>query len=257
MAFAISISSCKDDNVAMQFESYDLSVTADGADSDSLRNIIADFDGRWDVHTSGLLPTRLGDKDLSELRDSLMKMSALQLDGKKLAIRLPEEMIPLNDKSKDSGETIPAKGATPGSKYGATLSLDLLTQNVAVFHSAIYSYPEGAAHGAFANKYLNYDIATGKIVTMQSLFANGYDKFLLQSIRERLEESGVELLIEPEELRLPSQFRITANGLEFVYGLYEIAPYSEGEPRVEFAPGELSPILSPTGKAILLTSPEE
>lgn len=246
----LSMVSCGGNKGDIVFENFEISTTADGADSDSLRNIVDGFDGRWDVTISGILPVSLGDKDMTALRDTLCRLANLKLADDKLEISLPDELKPL-DKSEKKGND-----GKPGSKYSNILSVDMLTPRVAVFHNYNYSYAEGAAHGAYANTYVNYDIESGKVVTMNTIFTSGFEKLLVPAIRRRLEENGVELLVEPEEVRLPSQFKITADGIDFIYGLYEIAPYSEGEPKVTFDNGELTSILTPTGKALLLAPAE-
>lgn len=248
------LSSCGGNKGDIVFENFELATVADGADSDSLRNAVHDFDGRWEVSTSGVLPVSLGNKDVSELRDSLFKLANISFDDNKLQISLPSELIPL-DKSKEKGENKVGDGK-PGSRLYTSLMVDMLTRKVAVFHNYMFSYPEGAAHGVYANSYINYDIESGKIITLNAIFTSGFEKLLTPAIRRKLEESDIELLVDPEEIRLPKQFRITADGIDFIYGIYEIAPYSEGEPTVTFYNGELSSILTPTGKALLLAPVE-
>ncbi|MDE5653792.1 MAG: RsiV family protein [Muribaculaceae bacterium] len=237
-----------DDKNGISFESFSFSEVADGADSDSLRNVIDDFDGRWSVHTDGVLPTRLGKGDIDFLRDSLCNLAGVEIVEGKLCEALPAELTPLDTKTVADS----VRGTTPKSEYINQLSVDLLTPKLAVFHNYTYSYPEGAAHGMSVNSYVNYDIQKGEIVTLNRLFTAGFEKLLLPAIRKKLEDSGVELLVEPEEVKMPQQFRITSSGVEFIYGLYEIAPYAEGEPTVMFYSSELSSILTPAGKTLLL-----
>lgn len=247
--------SCGDSKGDIVFENFKESVLADGADSDSLRNVLADFDGRWEVASSGILPVSLGGKDVSALRDTLYRMSCLKFEDNKLQINLTGELKPL-DKQNVTRDDEKVNGGKPGSRLSNILSVDLLTTKIAVFHNFSCSYPEGAAHGTYANTYVNYDIESGKIVTMNAIFTSGFEKLLVPAIRQRLEENGTELLVEPEEIQLPKQFRITTEGVDFIYGLYEIAPYSEGEPKVSFENGELTSILTPTGKALILAPAE-
>ena len=42
---------------------------------------------------------------------------------------------------------------------------------------------------------------------------------------------------------MPADFEITETGIRFVYPLYEIAPYVEGEVKVDLASYELSDLL--------------
>lgn len=258
MLFLLVVS-CGGKSGDVVFENYEAATVAEAADSDSLRNILDNYDGRWEVTSSGVLPVSLGNKDISALRDTLYKLANIRLDDNKLSISLPSELIPYDKSSKENKknekETKTVDGK-PASRLYSNLTVDMLTTRVAVFHALTYSYSEGAAHSAYSNTYVNYDIESGKIVTMPLIFTSGFEKLLLPAIRRQLEEKGVEVLVEPNEIRLPEQFRITADGIDFIYGLYEIAPYSEGEPTVTFSNGELSSILTPTGKALLLTPVE-
>ena len=54
---------------------------------------------------------------------------------------------------------------------------------------------------------------------------------------------------------MPSEFEVTSNGLNFLYGIYEIAPYSEGEVSVDFQSYELIDLFAP-GAMELLYGPE-
>lgn len=251
----MAVVSCGNSKGDIVFENFEVSAIADGADSDSLRNVVADYDGRWEVVSSGILPVSLGNKDVSALRDTLCRLSSLKLEDNKLLIDISGELKPYDEsKVKKEGEKI--SDGKPGSNLYNVLSVDMLTPRLAVFHSYSFSTPEGAAHGSYTNAYVNYDIESGKIVTMKAIFTAGFEKLLVPAIRQRLEENGTELIVEPEEIRLPRQFRITADGVEFIYGLYEISPYSEGEPKVFFENGELTSILTPTGKALILAPAE-
>ena len=239
----------------MNFSSYSLSVVAEGADSDSLRNVLDNFDGRWNVNVCGILPERLGEKSVEELRDSLCRLANITFDEDgKTVVEYPEE---LRELSKELGDTIPTD-RKPGSIFDNTLSLAMLTPKVAVFNSYKYSYPEGAAHGVWVNSYVNYDIAAGQILTYGNLFTTGFGKMLVPAILNKLEEQGIELIVEREDIinRMPRQFRLTPDGIEFIYSLYEIAPYSAGEPKVKFTYGELESLLRPAAKSLLLGGSE-
>ncbi|MDE6272652.1 MAG: RsiV family protein [Muribaculaceae bacterium] len=250
-AGTLALPACGDnDKGDLNFSSYDFSVTADGADSDSLRAIMHDFDGRWTVNLSGILPERLGDKDVSILRDSLLVLANLKEDEDgKLSVSLPSE---LKELSEDRASSDSLKSKTPGSILNHQLSLDLLTPKFAVFRSYTYSYPEGAAHPAFANGYLNYDIEKGRIILQTDIFTDGFSEMLRPAIYNRLAEQGVDLQLEKEEFFTTKQFRMTTSGVEFIYGIYEIAPYSDGEPTVFFTYSELASLLKPAAKKMLL-----
>lgn len=250
------IVSCGDaeDNNEMSFAPYELTTIADGADSDSLRSVMEDFDGRWSVCLTGVLPKKLGKNDVTELRDSLCRLANLRMDDKdRLEILLPSELKAIDSK-KGKGKKDADKA--PGSVMTHELSLDLLTPRFAVFRGYTYTYPEGAAHPAFANGYVNYDIEKGKIITYKMIFTDGFQKLLRIAIYDRLIEQGVDVQVEKEDFKVAHQFRLTPSGIEFIYGIYEIAPYSDNEPSVFFDYSELSSILTPLGKEMFLTENE-
>lgn len=234
---------------AMSFSEYSLTAVADGADSDSLRSVFANFDGRCSVSVSGVLPERLGEKNVEALRDSLCRLANVELDEKgKIAVVYPSE---LKELSKAISDTV-ADGRKPGSVYENKLSLAMLTPKLAVFNSYMYSYPEGAAHGVWTNSYVNYDIESGKILTTKNIFTTDYHKLLVPAIINKLKEQDLEFLVEESEIKMPKQFCLTPSGIDFIYGLYEITPYSEGEVTAHFTYAELSSILRPEAKALFL-----
>lgn len=253
---ALFLGACGKDksSAEMGFSSYQLSTVADGADSDSLRNVMEGFDGRWTVNLTGVLPERLGDKDITALRDSLCRMANISIDeAGKLSISLPSELKPLGESDeKAEPDSVKAKG--PGSVLTHQLSLDLLTPKIAVFRSYTYSYPEGAAHPVFANGYVNYDIAAGKIIDRTDILTDGFAELLRPAIYNALSEQGVDLQVDKESFWTTKNFRLTPTGIEFIYGIYEIAPYSDGEPTAFFTYQELYSILKPAGKALLIDS---
>ncbi len=248
-----------EDSSSLSFVPYELTSIADGADSDSLRNIVDDFDGRWNVRLTGVFPEKLGKNDTGELRDSLCRLANIRIDENgKFQISLPPELKVLGE-NKENGKNAPAQGAdkAPGSVLTHELSIDLLTPKFAVFRSFTYSFPEGAAHPAFSNGYLNYDIAKGKIITYKMIFTVGFEKLIKVAIYDRLEEQGIDLQVEKDEFKVSKQFRLTPEGVEFIYGIYEIAPYSDGEPTVFFDYSELASILTPAGKEMFLPEGEK
>ena len=85
--------------------------------------------------------------------------------------------------------------------------------------------------------------------------ATGYEKELLSLIRKKIADAKVDLTVDIDEVGMPSEFEVTSNGLNFLYGIYEIAPYSEGEVSVDFQSYELVDLFAP-GAMELLYGPE-
>ena len=60
-------------------------------------------------------------------------------------------------------------------------------------------------------------------------------------------------LLEPlDSIAIPANFELTADGIRFIYGLYEIAPYSSGEVSVDISGYELDSLLSADGRRLIL-----
>lgn len=231
------------DNEFFSFQSFSLSTVAEGSDNDSVKDEIPAYDGRWDVSVSGIQPVKIGPNELTALNDTLGKMACVNFTAEPAVIQLPSELTAVTQQTSDS---IP-----PKSKLTKTISLDLLNTRVAVFRVHSYSYPEGAAHGLYSNLYVNYDIENGEVLSLSNLFKPGFESTLQPEIVSRLKNRKVQLLLDDDEIGISSNFRLTGEGVEFIYGLYSIAPYSEGEPTVTFHPYELASILSADGKRVL------
>ncbi|MDE6010929.1 MAG: RsiV family protein [Muribaculaceae bacterium] len=240
---AAALSSCGggSDQQFFSFQSISLSTQAERADNDSVKDEIPDFDGKWDVTVSGIIPVKVGGHELTSLNTELGKLACLNLTASPAVIELPDELVALQDP-----DSIP-----PKSKLTKQINLELLNPRVAVFRVYTLSYPEGAAHGLYSNKYLNYDVQGGEVITLATMFVDGYERKLQPAILAKLKESRSQLIAEDDEITITPNFRITEDGVEFIYGLYSVAPYSDGEPIVTFTPYELNDILSATGKKLL------
>lgn len=245
--FAGTLAACSektDDNCAsdlVSFETYSFKVMAKATPTDSVDGEIPDYTGFWQCESSGVLPVRVADHDVKPLRDTICVLAGISIDTKdKLSARLPDFLKPAEEKV----DSLQAR-----SMMLSNVSLKLMTSKVMVFDIYSYRYPEGAAHGDFDNAYLNYDLLKGKVLTEADVFKPGYEEQLLKLIRAKVAERQ-DLLVKPEEVKIPANFRITDEGIDFVYSIYEITPYSSGEPSVSFYAPELNDILSTEGKAL-------
>ena len=96
----------------------------------------------------------------------------------------------------------------------------------------------GGAHGNITVKYLNFNPATGNIITLDSLFKRGYKEELNKIVEDRfrkthgispnadLSDEGFQF--ENELYYNAENFAFLADGIKFYYNNYEIAPYSSG-----------------------------
>lgn len=223
------------------FEEYSVKGVGVGNDRDSICGEFKDYNGVWQVSSRGILPKKIGKHDITSLRDTLSLLANLDFNSEKPAVRFPEYIIASEEK---------LDSASAKSLLASNIIVDRLTPKVVVFRTFTFQMPEGAAHGVYSTSYINYDITTGKILTFRDIFVNDYEPQLLHLIGERLAD-GRELLVSPEEIGLPNVVRLTEDGVEFLYGLYEIAPYSEGEPRVLIYYSLLRDLLTPEMQSII------
>lgn len=236
---AATLTSCnKRDTHSMEFESYEYRTLTEVTEKDSLFD---DSQRYWLCSGSGVLPVKSGDVDIQFLRDSLERLAMVHFPEKKAEPRL-RPFLKAVDIQPDS--------VTAGSQSNDQLSIVLATPKVIVWQDFYQEYIAGGAHGTYSYAYVNYSIPHNKILLLSDLLKPGYEKALTQLLREQL-ASNTNLLVESEEIEIPSQFLITSQGLEFVWGVYEIAPFSEGAIRVELTGWDLAELLTPLGREVL------
>lgn len=234
LALLIATSSCggNENREVIEFDKYNYSAVAE-VDTDSVA--LDDADDRfWQCTGSGVLPVKIGKRDITALRDTLMKIAAVDFDENKAMPRLPRgyKSIVTETDSVDSRSQVVNE-----------LSVVLITPEVMVWRNFNYAYPHGAAHGNYVNTYINYSLVDGKILTRQDIFKPDTDDQLLALLREGLSERE-DLMVYPDDIEIPETFRITADGITFVYGLYAVAPYSAGEVEVPIKAYSVSDILT-------------
>lgn len=103
-----------------------------------------------------------------------------------------------------------------------------------------YDTYTGGAHGSAWVGVDHIDLKTQKVVTLADLFSPTEQKALTRiaepffrldndiKANETLTEAGY--WFEKDQFKLPATFALTENGILFVYGQYEVAPYAAGMP---------------------------
>lgn len=189
------------------------------------------------VAGQGMLPRRVGKKDITLLRDSLERLGrVLLLDKKDTEPRLSDGMALVEIAPND---TIVC------SSSNTQLTIAFMSSKMVVWKCYRYEYLCRAAHGTYNTTFVNYSIAKGKILSLEDIFKPGYEKELTDMLRAKLKNGKYDLITPLNEIGIPSDFEITENGINFVYGIYEIAPYSSGEITVEFDTYELDDLFIP------------
>lgn len=232
-------------NLAVDLHTYtydELAInSADSVSPDSLKG--------WRFSGDCVLPSKIGNHDITALRDSLMALANITIDKTHKAIpNLPE------------GVTIPADSKVTARDISTSvnsLSIDLLTSTVIVWENYSYEYQIYMAHGISETKYVNYSIADNKILSLADLMKPGYEPKLLAMIHDQLKAEQTNLMVPLEEVPMPDIFRIRAASIEFLYPSTSIAPYSEGEIRVRLSIMDLEDILSPKGVQLILGTQSE
>ena len=224
----------------LSFESFRFERIGEYEDSDSLAS-----DGEKYVRyiSEGVLPRDLGTGGAGLLRDSLMRMAWIVTDEEGLpAPRMQEGIV--------RGYSIPDSVINCSFIY-SSMSTTLLTPRVVVWEVERETYAYHAAHANRFMGFVNYNLTTGKILSLSDLMKPGYEAPLAEMVRTKLAEDSVELLVDPKEIELPQSFAITTDGILFSFNPYQIAPYSEGIIKVELSLDEIFDYLSKEGLIIL------
>jgi hypothetical protein len=133
----------------------------------------------------------------------------------------------------------------------ATHTLDVTKTGLVGLVYSISSYAAGAAHPNNFNLTFNYDLTTGKVLTLEELFQSGTDylgslsQYCMEDLRSqnRLDfQEGV--LPKPENFQ---NWAITSNGLKIVFDPYQVAPYASGTNEVLIPYQRIKDILRPDG----------
>ena len=117
----------------------------------------------------------------------------------------------------------------------------------------------GGAHPSQWSRWLNFDFATGKLITREEVFAPEaqadiermlFEALLAQKAKEHadrkletledLQEIGI---LQWSNMYIPENFLLGKDGVSFLFNRYDIAPYSEGSIMLELPYGEIGAYL--------------
>jgi hypothetical protein len=103
-----------------------------------------------------------------------------------------------------------------------------------------YSYM-GGAHGMMRTAYDNYDVATGKNITIEQII-NTADKDFIAFYENRINSDYGDGVLG-NEIPMTDNFYILPTGITFSYAPYELLGFAAGEPHVFFSYEELKPYI--------------
>ena len=109
-----------------------------------------------------------------------------------------------------------------------------------------YSY-RGGAHGMSSETSYNFDMKSGEAIGECDFFREGYEARLTQLLSahlpESLESPADTSMMFLREIGPNGNFRLSDDGVTYIYNQYEIAPYSMGVIRITIPWDELDGIL--------------
>lgn len=174
-----------------------------------------------------IIHATVSQKSESELGYRLLEIATQipiisKVEGKNLAIETInntlEQMVKKAIDSIDSEDT--------EYSFGSTLNFNprYIDEKVLVFEllSSLYT---GGAHGSYDMQAVAFDITNGNLLTntLETLLKDTNNPTLMAMVKERLAQQYKEGELFNENPSL-SRFIITPNGVEFYWGIYEIAP---------------------------------
>lgn len=119
------------------------------------------------------------------------------------------------------------------------MGIEYNDKNLLVLSRSYYQY-SGGAHGTYGRLFYMYDLLTGKRLKFEDIFKTSKKSALLKLIYKKVsadEELSQELF--NKKFQLTESIYFDYKKVYFVYDVYEIAPYSAGEPVFSFTYDEL------------------
>ena len=122
-----------------------------------------------------------------------------------------------------------AEGAAPNLSQSSTYVRFIGQQyDQATFAIQTYTYSSGAAHGMHHQEFVNFDLKNKKRLALQDILLKGTEQQVLNALYDSNSIWLDQHTIERSQLKLSDNFYYGANGIVFVYPLYELASYAEG-----------------------------
>lgn len=211
-------------------------------------------DGVFSAQASLLIPTYVSGSDINTLRTAITQ-AAFGIQS----AESPEKVLRayINTKADSLGYAVRALDADtvdPASAqgfiniYGNVASMSPRILSYAVTE---YFYPPLAANGSTTLSYVNYDFATGRVLSLDDIFTPDGIKALPTLIAGRVRTSCPDANVTA----LPSDgsYYVDYEGrIVFVYQQGEVCYRAAGAVTAAFYPQELSEYMTATGKSFLI-----
>ncbi|MGM9748093.1 MAG: DUF3298 domain-containing protein [Candidatus Cryptobacteroides sp.] len=116
--------------------------------------------------------------------------------------------------------------------------------NGMVSYTIVHYCYTGGAHGMTDEYTLNFDKKSGKEITEEDIFKAGYEDtlnaLLTANVKDVIGEDGVLFV---DKIETNGNFCVSENCITYIYGQYEIAPYSMGIIKIPVLWESLSEVL--------------
>lgn len=215
------------------------------------------------VRLSVAWPEKIGDKDISVLRDSLVK----SVFSDSVASSIDKAMVTAasHPEGEDSFTMVPVDSIPsdkPAMVYTSMKSLSVMNFNPCyiVYEISSYIY-SGGAHGMTESHYINYDINSAEVLTFDNIFIPNYEDKLLDAIKTSLIEqfcvpslSGLqERGIFTDQLFVTHNIYLDKYDIVFHYNPYDIGAYALGSINARVPYFNVEALLTPQAKRLLST----
>lgn len=194
-----------------------------------------------------VIPMRVFGADINPLLDSIMSL-AFDSVGADFDAVMRDHLL---STASGIGYAVEPVDTTAADGFNVvTGTVVNLSPELLVYCVTTSEYPPAAAHGMTTSYYINYDMASGRVLTLREIFDNKRLNDLAAAIQTQAD--ALEQIIGPTGItELPSHdnFMLSPSGeIVFVYQPYEAASFAQGAIKVSFYPYELVDYMTPFGK---------
>lgn len=125
----------------------------------------------------------------------------------------------------------------------STFNIDYIDEKIIVLGNYNYLY-SGGAHGNYSDDAISFDLSSGERLPndADALLKDKNDPAMIKTLMLK-EILGREYEGNVDENAELTRFRIRPNGVEFYWGVYEVAPYAVGIVSVKFSFKQLAPFV--------------
>ncbi len=125
----------------------------------------------------------------------------------------------------------------------STFNIDYIDEKIIVLGNYNYLY-SGGAHGNYSDDAISFDLSSGERLPndADALLKDKNDPTMIKTLMLK-ETLGREYEGNVDENAELTRFRIRPNGVEFYWGVYEVAPYAVGIVSVKYGFKQLAPFV--------------